>query len=99
MPIYLGAKYLFNLGAKFVPFVGVAGVVKRVTEDNVIAKASMNEFGFSIMAGTYFDITDQLSLDLCMKYDKIEFSIEGTDIKPDMSGARLFLMFTYKFKK
>ncbi len=99
MPIYFGAKYLFKLGSKFVPFVGAAGIMNRVTEDNVIAKESMSAFGLSIMVGTYFDITDQLSLDLCMKYDRIKFTNEGVDVKSDMSGARLFLMFSYKFKK
>lgn len=99
MPIYFGAKYLFNLDGKITPFAGVAGLMNKVSEDNVIAKESMSAFGFSILIGAYFDITDQMSLDLCMKYDKIEFSIEGTEIKPDMSGARMFLMFSYKFKK
>jgi len=99
MPIYFGAKYLFNFGGKFVPFVGAAAVMNRVTEDNVIAKESMSSFGLSIMVGTYFDITDQLSLDLCMKYDRVKFTNEEYAVESDMSGARLFLMFSYKFKK
>lgn len=98
MPIYLGAKYLFKTGSKFTPFVGLAGLMNKITEDNIIAKESKSGFGFSVLVGTYFDITENLTLDLCLKYDGIKYDIEGITQKADLSGARLFLMFSYKFK-
>jgi len=89
-PIYFGAKYLLNLGDKFTPFIGIAGVMSQITEDNIIAKESMSTFGASILIGTYFNITDQISLDLCLKYDRVKFTNEEFDVESDMSGARLF---------
>jgi multidrug efflux pump subunit AcrA (membrane-fusion protein)/opacity protein-like surface antigen len=98
MPIYFGAKYLFSTGSKFTPFAGVAGLLDMIRENNLIEKTSKNALGFSILAGVYFDITTNLSLDLCIKYDTIKFPVEGIETKADLSGARLFLMFSYKFK-
>lgn len=98
MPIYFGAKYLFSSGSKFTPFAGIAVLLDMITENNLIEKTNKSALGFAILAGVYFDITPKLSLDLCMKYDTIKFPIEGLETKADLSGIRLFLMFSYKFK-
>ena len=98
IPVYLGGKYLFMTGSKLTPFAGVAAVLDMVTEVNVIGTESQNGLGLSIMAGLYLDITTKLTLDLCMKYDIMKYTLEKRENKADMSGARLFLMFSYKFK-
>jgi hypothetical protein len=96
-PFYFGGKYLFNLAKKFTPFVGLAGVMGSVKEENDYATMRENSFGISILAGTYFSINEKMGIELGLKYDSLKFSIEDSDEKANMSGVRLFLLFTYKF--
>ena len=100
VPLAVGGKYLFNTKSKFRPYGGLAVFMGLMSEENPINPAGFSEsgLGISILGGTYFDISDKISLNLMLRYDMISYSIEGMESDSDFSGARVFVLFTYKFK-
>jgi len=97
MPIYFGGKYLFNAGPKFQPYVGLAVVMASLKEENDFGEINENAIGASLMFGSYYHFSSNLSLDLVLKYDSLKFDIADFNEEADMSGARLMLFLSYKF--
>jgi multidrug efflux pump subunit AcrA (membrane-fusion protein)/opacity protein-like surface antigen len=99
-PIYLGAKYLFDAG-KLKPYLGAAWTVFNIKETNdyrVDSNFSTNH-GFSLLAGAYYKLSDQLNLFGDFRYDTGKVTIEGFDEEADLAGIRFHLGLTYNFSK
>lgn len=100
IPVAVGGQYLFKTSSKFKPYGGVAVFLGMMSEENPIDPAGFSEsaLGVSVLGGTYFEISDKISLNLLLRYDLISYSVQGMEADSDFSGARVFLFFTYKFK-
>ncbi len=99
-PIYIGAKYLFDAG-KLKPYLGAAWTVFNIKETNKYnpdANFSTNH-GFSLLAGLYYKLSDQLNLFGDFRYDIGTVAIEGFEEEADLTGLRFHLGLTYNFSK
>ena len=99
MPIYIGGKYLFKTNSKIKPYIGIAGVIFRVKEENIYnPDASFeNEFGLSLIGGVRLKISEKIDLFADMRYDFVKKSIENFDEKADLGGGKFHIGFVYKF--
>jgi len=98
MPIYIGGKYLFKTNSKIKPYIGIAGVIFRVKEENIYnPDASFeNAFGLSLIGGVRLKISEKIDLFADMRYDFVKKSIENFDEKADLGGGKFHIGFVYK---
>ncbi len=99
IPIYIGGKYLFKTNSKIKPYIGIAGVIFRVKEENIYnPDASFeNAFGISLIGGVRLKISEKIDLFADLRYDFVKKSIENFDEKADLGGGKLHIGFVYKF--
>jgi len=99
MPIYIGGKYFFKTNSKIKPYIGIAGVIFSVKEENIYNPDASFETasGLSLIGGTRLKISKKIDLFADIRYDFVKMTIEGFDEKADLSGGKFNIGFVYKF--
>lgn len=94
-PLTLDLRYFFKRDQKWDIFAG-AGLNLYLFEDiNPIENVKDNAFGFNILGGTYFHLTQHLSLQFTLRFNMVEKSIENADNDLNMNSLELLLGLSY----
>ena len=99
IPIYLGGRFYLKQIKKFKPYLGAAlayfTVYEKYTAD-WIEDVDESGFGFSLVAGTLWEISSKLSLFIDLKYDYIRITPLNGETA-DLSGLRPIIGLSIKF--
>ena len=93
-------RYKFAKAGKF-SFLGGLGINYYTFEDvNPIETLKDSIFGFNILAGTQYEISETISLKMLLKMNFVKKDMTGTELIPDneMDLGRTELLFGISFK-
>lgn len=94
-PISLDLRYFFKKSEKWDFFAG-AGINLYPFEDtNPIENIKDNAFGFNAIAGTYYHLTEKLSVQLFLRFNMVKKTIENADNDLNMNSAELLFGLSY----
>jgi RND family efflux transporter MFP subunit len=94
-PISLDLRYFFKKSEKW-DFFGGAGVNLYPFEDtNPIENVKDNAFGLNAIAGTYYHLTEKLSVKLFLRFNMVKKTIENADNDLNMNSAELLFGLSY----
>ena len=94
-PLTLDLRYFFKRDQKWDIFAG-AGLNLYLFEDiNPIENVKDNAFGFNMLGGTYFHLTQHLSLQFTLRFNMVKKTIENADNALNMNSLELLFGLSY----
>ncbi len=101
IPFSLDARYFFTKGRKFDIFGGaginVYSITETLPESSPLEDISETAIGFNLLGGTYYHLTDKLSLQMILRFNLVSKSLENTDNDLKMNSAELLFGLNYNF--
>jgi len=98
-PAYVGGKFKFKMPSKIKPYIGAAVAIYNVKEKTDTVDTPYNKgTGFSLLVGSAMNLSKKLGVFLDLKYDLVKIAIEDATEDLDLSGLKLSLGLSYKFK-
>lgn len=94
-PISLDLRYFFKRSAKWDFYAGAGFNLYPFEDTNPIENVKDNAFGLNILGGTYYHLTEHLSLQLMLKFNIVKKTIEDADNDLNMNSAELLFGITY----
>lgn len=99
-PIALGARYVFDAGSRFKPYLGAAAVAFNVKETNdyVPDAGYVTRWGFGLVGGVYYSVAPQVDLFFDLRYGFGTHKIEDFEDEAKLDTLRLHLGVVYRIR-
>jgi len=99
-PIALGARYVFEAGGKFKPYVGATAIAFNAKETNDYNPDAgyVTRWGFGLVGGVYYPVAPQVDLFFDMRYGFGTHQIADFEDEAKLDTLRLHLGFVYRFR-
>jgi opacity protein-like surface antigen len=96
-PLSLDLRYFFKRSPTWDFFAGAGFNLYPFKDTNPIEEVKGNAFGFNILGGTYYHLTNGLSLQFLLRFNIVKKAIEDADNDLNMTSAELLFGLSYGF--
>ena len=96
-PLSLDLRYFFKRSPTWDFYAGAGFNLYSFKDTNPIEEVKSNAFGFNILGGTYYHLSEKFALQLLLRFNMVKKTIENADNDLNMNSAELLFGISYGF--